>query len=471
MSLKKNIVKSISFVALGEAVSNVLSYFLIILIARSLGTEGLGIYSFAFAFVGLFVIFYDFGISTFFVKKVSNSRENYEKYFGNYAALKLIFCLVAMLLPMASILFLKRSIDVIVIVYLASISLFFQNYSYVARNTFQAYQAMHYDAIVRIVERVVAFGLGFFVLSNGYGLAAFLYVLVLSNLLSLAASIMLLKKIRVKFSFKADISLWKTMLRNSWPFWLTLIFMQLYFQVDTVMLSFIKGYEATGLYNAAYKLISVMSRIPWVIIIVLFPVMSELYSNLSKALLRQVLEKGIHVMSVLSLPIIFGTAVLADRIIFFIYRDGFQSSALVLQVLIWATFFLFLSTFIGWFLNAIDRQKIFTYSTGASLLANVAMNLILIPKFSYMGASIATLATSIINFSLLHYFNSKYGYHVNILKIITKPLLSSMLMAAFILFFGGRMHLLVLVPVSAMIYFLALVLARDIKKDDFKGIF
>lgn len=471
MSLKRNIVKSISFVALGEAVSNILSYFLIILIARSLGTEGLGIYSFAFAFVGLFVIFYDFGISTFYVKKISESRENSARYFGNYAALKLAFCIIAMLLPMASIIFLKRSIDVIIIVYLASISLFFQNYSYVARNAFQAYQAMHYDAIVRIIERTVAFGLGYFVLSAGYGLMAFLYVLVFSNLLSLAASIMLLKKIKLSFSLKADFSLWKNMLINSWPFWLTLIFMQLYFQIDTVMISFMKGYEATGLYNAAYKLISVMSRIPWVIIIVLFPVMSELYSKLSKELLRQVLEKGIHVMSLLSLPIIFGTAMLSDRIIAFIYKEGFSGSSLALQVLVWSTFFLFLSTFIGWFLNAIDRQKVFTYSTGASLLSNVAMNIILIPNYSYIGASIATLVTSIINFSLLYYFNSRYGYHVNIARIVAKPLISSVLMAGFIFFFGDQIHLIALIPISAIIYFLALVAMGDIKKDDFKGIF
>lgn len=471
MSLKGKIVKNISFVSIGEAVSSLLSYFLIVYIARLLGSEGLGIYSFAFAFVGLFIFFYDFGISTFFIREVSSNRKNAEKYFGHYAALKLIFCAIAMLLPIASIVFLRRSLDVNIIVMLASISMFFQNYSYVARNTFQAYQEMEYDAIVRIAERVFAFAFGIYVLSKGYGLTAFLFVLVLSNLIAVILSIMMLRKLHVKFTIKADFSVWKSMLKTSWPFWLSIVFIQIYFQVDTVMLSFMKGYGATGIYNAAYKLINAISKLPWIVVVVLFPVMSELYGNLSQKLLKDILEKGMHVMTITSLPMIVGSALLADRIIFFIYKEGFKDSAIVLQILAWATVFIFLSNILGWFLNAVNKQKIFAYSTGLSLIINLALNSALIPKFSYIGASAATLATAVINFSLLYYFSTKSGYHINLAKISMKPLLSSFLMGAFILFFGKGIHLLALVPLAALLYFLLLALMGDIKKDDFKGIF
>lgn len=471
MSLKGKIVKNVTFVSIGEAVSSLLSYFLIIYIARLLGSEGLGIYSFAFAFVGLFAVFYDFGISTFFIREVSSDRKNIEKYFGNYATLKLIFCAIAMLFPMASILFLKRSLDVTIVVFLAAISLFFQNYSYVARNAFQAYQKMQYDSLVRISERVIAFALGLYVLSSGYGLTAFLFVLVISNLASLIVSIFLLKRLQVRFAFKIDYSLWKSILKTSWPFWLSVVFIQIYFQVDTVMLSFLKGYGATGLYNASYKLISVIVKIPWIIVLVLFPVMSELYANVSKNLLKEILEKGMRIMAVLSLPLITGTALLAHRIIFFIYKEGFQDAAVVLQILIWTTFFIFLTNLMGWFLNAINMQKTFAYSTGICLIINVILNAALIPRLSYIGASIATLITIIINFSLLYYFNTKSGYYVNILKVIAKPAVSSAAMGAFIFFFGGSIHLLALFPLSAFIYFSLLALIGGIKKDDLKGIF
>ena len=471
MSYKGKIVKNIGFVGIGEAISSFLSYFLVILIARLLGSEGLGIYSFAFAFAGLFAVFYDFGISTFFVREVSSDRKNIEKYFGNYATLKLIFCAIAMLLPMASIIFLKRSLDVTIVVFLAAISLFFQNYSYVARNTFQACQKMQYDSLVRISERVIAFALGLYVLSAGYGLTAFLFVLVISNFASLMVSIFLLRRLQVRFAFKIDYSLFKSILKTSWPFWLSVVFIQIYFQVDTVMLSFLKGYEATGLYNAAYKLINVIAKIPWIIVLVLFPVMSELYANMSKNLLREILEKGMRIMAVLSIPLITGTALLTHRIILFIYKEGFQDAAVVLQILIWTTFFIFLTNLIGWFLNAINMQKTFAYSTGICLVINVILNAALIPRFTYIGASIATLITTIINFSLLYYFNTKSGYYINILEVIAKPAIGSAAMGAFIFFFGGGIHLLALLPLSAFIYFSLLALIGGIKKDDLKGIF
>lgn len=471
MVFKKRIVRNIGFVSIGEAVSGLLSYFLVIYLARLLGSEGLGIYSFAFAFAGLFSLFYDFGISFFFIKEVSNERKNIEKYFGHYASLKLVFCIIAMLLPMASIFFMKRSLDVNIIVVLASVSLFFQNYSYVARNAFQAYQEMRYDAVVRIAERVIAFAGGLFVLRAGFGLTAFLLVLVFSNLASLIISILLLKKINVKFSFRIDYAVWKGILKASWPFWLSFVFIQVFYQVDTIMLSFMKGYEAAGLYNAAYKLINTIAKIPWIVVAVLFPVMSELYSNISKEPLKKVLGKGMHVMAIVSLPLIIGTSLLSDRIIFFIYKDGFHASAIVLQILIWTTIFVFLSNIIGWFLNAINQQKIFTYCTGLSLAINVILNALLIPRFSYIGASIATLATTIINFLLLYYFNSKSGYHIGILKLIIKPFAGAAIMGFFIFFFGAKIHLLLLVPISALIYLSSLALMGDIKKEDFGGIF
>ncbi|MBI1935169.1 flippase [Candidatus Woesearchaeota archaeon] len=470
MSLQKKILRNLSFVTIGEIVSNLLSYFLIILIARKLGTEGLGIYSFAFAFVGLFAVLNDFGLSTFFVREVAKKKEDVVNYFGNYAAMRLILCILSLLLPLVIILFLKRSHEVIVVVYLASFIFFMQTYSYVPRNAFLAFQEMKYDSIVKVAERVFAFILGIYALLAGYGLVGFLAALAISNLIALAISILLLKKISVGFRLRFDYKLWKSMIYASWPFWLTWVFLQIYFQIDTVMLSFIKGYEATGIYNAAYKLIFVIDKIPLAVGMVLFPVMSELHAS-SKKLLKRTLEKGMHLLSIISFPIAAGITVISSRIILFIYKSGFEKSTITLQILIWTTIFMFFSYLIGWFLNAIDKQKVFAYSTGFCLLMNVILNALLIPKFSYIGASAATLATAALNFAVLYYFTVKAGYFDNILRFAIRPVIASALMALFIVFFGGSVHIIALIPIAALIYLLLLALMGDIKREDFQSIF
>jgi O-antigen/teichoic acid export membrane protein len=470
MDLKGKIARNISFLGVAEAISNVLSFLIVILITRSLGVEGLGVYSFAFAFAGLFIMFYDFGISTYFIREAARSKKGAEKHFAHYASLKLLFCLLAMILPMITILFLKRSADVILIVYFASISVFIQNYSYVMRNAFIAFQEMKYEALLRLVERGISFSLGIYVLLAGYGLLPFMIVLVLSNLISLVYAVMLLKKIKLKFRLSFDSSAWKNMLGISWPFWLQYVFVQLYFHIDTVMLTFMKGYEASGIYNAAYKLINVISKVPVMIGLVLFPVMSNLYLKTSKSLLKRVIEKGIHVLIVLSLPLMIGVTLLSDRLIFFAYGEGFSESSVVLSILIWTTFFTFLSYMMGWFFNAIGRHHAFAYVTGFCLIVNFVLNFILIPKYSYIGASIATIGTAAINLLLLVWFNEKAGYTLKIVRKCVKPMIASIVMGGGILLMGG-VHLLILIPAAVMVYFGLLWMMGDITLGEIKGIF
>ncbi len=470
MSLKKHIVKNISFVTFAEIISNLLSYVLIVLLARNLGAEDLGIYSFAFAFAGFFTFAYDFGISYFYVTNVSKDRENANRYMGQYASLKLIFCLLTLALPLFFLIFMNRGSHVNLIVFLAAVSLFFQNYSYVARNTFSSFQQMKYEAAVRVSERIIAFAIGVFILYKGYGLLPFMVVLVISNFIATLYSLYLLRKLDVRFHLKIDIPTWKIMLTTSWTFWLSSVFIIIYFQVDTIMLTLMKGYEASGFYNAAYKLINVISKLPWIVVFVLFPIMAEMHSKMSRNLLKAVLEKGMYAMSIVSFPLMVGATLIADKIILFMYKEGFSDSIIVLQILIWTTGFLFIGNMIGWLFNGIKKPHIFTYTTGICLIINVLLNAALIPKYSYIGASIATVITSLINFCLLYYYSIKEDYRINLLKITLKPLIASLIMGSFIFFIAKEWNLFVVLGLSAGIYFAALFIIGGIKKDDIKGV-
>jgi len=469
MSLKKRILRNISMVTFAEVVSSILSYVIVVLIARLLGPSELGIYSFAFAFAGIFTFAYDFGISYFYLTQVSRDKANAQKYFGQYASLKLIFCLITMILPMVAIFFTHQEQRVVFLVFLAAISLFFQNYSYVARNTYYAYQRMTYEAIVRVVERAIAFLLGVFLLLQGYGLLAFLLILIFSNFISVVLSIYYLRKFHVPFSLTVDVPTWKTMLKTSWTSWLSTVFLIVYFQVDTIMLSFIQGYEATGIYNAAYKLISVVSKVPWIVILVLFPIMAEAHAKMSKDLLRGILEKGMQVMAFLGFPFVIGTMVIAPKIISFVYTTSFSSSVLVLQILVWTTLFLFLSNMAGWFFNSIGKPQVFAWATGISLAVNVLLNALLIPLFSYLGAAIATVITSIVSFFLLDLLIRKEGYALSLFRLLAKPLLASAAMGAVVFFLQSFLHILILIPLAIAVYIALLFVLGEIKKEDIRS--
>jgi len=466
MSTARIIIKNTGILFLGEVISRLLSFFLIIIIARHLGDVGLGKYSFVFAFVGIFSIFSDFGTNTYMIRELSRDRSLAVKYFGNAFIFKLAVSTIAILLPVIFIFLTRQPQEIKIGILLAAVSMFAYYMIFPFKAILTAFEVQSYQSLYLISERVIAFILGAFVLYKGYGLLTLLIVLVMSNVTSWILLYKLVSKNIVKLKPEFDFIFIKSFIKNSFPFWFTIVFMTIYFKIDTVMLSFLKGYAATGWYNASYKIIDALSFIPFIVITAVFPVMSKFYAKKHK-LLHLLYEKSFYYLSLLAMPLGLGITLLANRIILFVYNKEFINSVIALQILIWALVLIYINYLMGYLLNSIDKQKLFTLTTGISVILNILLNFILIPIYSFKGAAIATVATEIVNFIMLFNFTSKNGHHINLFRMIYKPFVATIIMGIFLINLS-RMHLLILIPLSMLIYFVAILLMGGIMKDDIK---
>ena len=464
MSNAKIIVKNTAILFMSEVFNRFLSFLLVIFIARYLGNVGLGKYSFVFAFVGLFAIISDFGVSILMVRDVAKHKLQNEKYFRNILTLKLIFALITLALPFLIIQFLNRGKEIEISVLLASIATSLFYLSQPSRNLFTAFEQQSYQAIYLVTERLIAFSLGILVLYLGYGLIALISVLVLSNLVSSIYAFAVTSNKFTKIKLEFDFSFIKKLLKKSIVFWFSLVFITIYFRIDTVMLSFMKGYEATGWYNAAYKVIDALTFIPFLVITTVFPAMSRFHKE-SKDLLKLLYEKSFYYLFIIALPLAVGTTILAKRIIIFIFKGEFINSVAALQILIWALLFMFINYIAGYLLNSIEKQKLFTISVGITAVVNIILNFILIPLYSYIGASIATVISEILTFTMLYYFTSQNNYRLNFLKLIIKPFFAVVIMSFFIIYFNN-LHILLLVPLSIIIYFTLLFIFKALTKEE-----
>ncbi len=464
MSDAKSITKNVGFLYIGEIISQVLSFFLVITLARYLGDTGLGKYSFAFSFVTIFLIIADLGLPTLITKEISRNKKLTEVYLTKTFTLKLILNLFTLLVTVIAISISKKDTEIIILVTLAGVSMFLYNFGGMFRAIFQAYEVMGYEAFSRIIERIIAVGLGIYLLMKGYGILSLFVVIIISNLIYyLLINIITVKHIS-KIKFSVDYVFWKKTLKKSFPFWLTIIFISIYFRIDTIMLGYMKDFSAVGWYNAAYKIIEVLTRIPFLLIAAVFPVLSRFnYNSLDKA--KLLYEKSFYYLLVLGLPITIGLFMLADKIILSVYKTPFMNSIIVLKILSFALFFVFVNYLMGYLLNAIDKQKLFTWITGLSTAFNIILNFILIPKFSYIGACVATVASEILNFGLLYYFTDKNGFTIKILHILKKPFLATFAMSIFLYFFK-QINIIFLVLYSALIYFGVLLIIKGIGRDE-----
>ena len=200
------------------------------------------------------------------------------------------------------------------------------------RAIFQAYERMEYDAAIMVIEKIILVSLVLFVIFSGYGLIelAYAYIFVGIVAVTLSFSIVLIKIAKPKLTI--DFSLWKTLIVGSIPFALNALFGVLFFKIDTVMLSVLKGDATVGIYNAAYVPLLALGVIPTVFIAALYPVMSRYFVS-SKDSLETFTGLSSKYMAIIGFPIAIGCFVLANRFIALFYAGQFSASIIAFQIL------------------------------------------------------------------------------------------------------------------------------------------
>ena len=467
MNTVQRIAKNITVLTIADITCSAIGFLLIMYVAPYLGPEGFGILSFAFAFAGIFVVFTDIGLSILITREVARDKSLAKKYLGNIAALKTSLCIPTFVLIALTINLLGYSEQVTNTVYLIALSVIFTSFSTMFYSIFEAYERMEFIAIGRILNSVLLLGGALFVITQGLGITALASVYLLTSLTSLGYSSIVSTAKFGRPKVEIDLGFWKEALKQAWPFGLIAISVTIYNWIDSVMLSLMQGDEVVGWYNAAYRVVFGLALIPSVYLKSIFPVMSRSYVS-SKESQKFVYEKSVKYMVILAVPIGVAITLLADKVIILIFGTEYSNSIIALQILIWSMVFIFISRVFGDLLHSSNRQIVIAKITGSCVLLNVLLNAILIPRYSYIGASIATVVTEFIALSLNSRWSWKIGYRIptgKLRDVMVKVFIAGGIMCVFILYFED-LALWGLVPLSALVYFTVLWICGGIDRED-----
>jgi O-antigen/teichoic acid export membrane protein len=446
--------------------SRILPALLFIYIARKLGGEDFGKLSFAYSFTGICIIVADFGLNTILIRNVSRQKELTKEYIGNIFVLKIVLSVVSISVMGLFVLFTDYPREVITILVIFGGVMFFKALVDFFCAIFNAYERMDKEAFLKGTSQIFLFLSGIVILALGFGLFGlsnvFLIVYLISSMIGFYMVYEGIANIRPSFNLR----FWKYILRESLPLALTVIFTVIYFKIDVVMLSLIRGDNSEiGWYSAAMRLIELIGVVPALIVSALFPILSGLYKD-SIDSLKKVYKTSFKYLLVIALPVAVGTLLLSDSFINIIYGKEFVKAIPALQILVFALIFIFVNYILMNVLVAVDRQKINAIVAGTCVFVNIVLNLCLIPHYGYLGAGIATVITEIVLFGLCLYFVSKYVCKFNVTTLFIKPLISVVVMGAFILVILAKLNLVLVVCISALIYFSCLLLFKYFTGDD-----
>jgi len=448
ISLAKNTIYSAI-----TSVTNLFLFILLILTGRYFGDVNYGIFTFSLAFVFIFEIFTDFGLSELSQRSVARDKDLAPKCFGNLLIWKLIASTVVFVLLVLTINLLKSSPEVRFTVYLLGFANILRSFKSTCRAFFRAFERFDLDCLTMYIGRSALLVGGITVLILGGGLISFALVFVVVRAFDLTLTFGILNWKIVKIIPQFDFSFLKKLQIEALPFGLLAVIITLYFYVDTVMLSFICTDSEVGWYNAAYKIYEGLTVFPFILCVALYPRLSQLFV-LDKKAHSLLSSRAAKYMFVVSLPILICGILLSKNIINILFGEGFQNSVIALQILLVGIVFVFQIWLFQIILNSIDKQRIAMYIGLTGLIVNVSLNLLLIPRYGFKGAAATTVISELMVFGIYYFYLHRSYFKVSIWKLSLKPLFASLIVGALVWKFNTLPLILLLFLVSGLYLFL-----------------
>lgn len=381
------------FAQIGSRILSMGSGFLIfVLIARIMGGESLGDLAFVMAFILIAGIIGDMGtIAALGKDLVLEKEKNPEIYFGNYLILRAGLAVIAVLLAVPLISFIKP--ELLDLLLIASIAVPFVGTRFL-ETVYQVYEKPQYTIyssfFLAFIQLSIAIPLLFWIKVDLYGYLVGFAVTQVSYFIF--AMFLATRLIVPRFSLKLNII--RSIIVVAAPLGIWSLFNGLSSRLDIFMLSYWRSSQEMGLYNAAYRLLDLAVVVAATASVPLVPVLSRLLKEKgeeAKVLCKRLLEMTVVVL----LPIPFVVFFLAEDLVLFLYGKEFFASVEVLQL--FAVMFIFFTTiYLSAAINlASDNIRHSWWSAGIATGINAVANYYLIPELGIMGAAIATFISTL----------------------------------------------------------------------------
>lgn len=465
MSHVKTIFKNMSWLLISQIIASVCGFIWTILMARYLGVSRYGIFGFATSLTGILAMTVDLGINAHIVRHISTDYSSASKYLGNAIPLKCIFSIGTIILTLIILILMKSNELVITVTLLFTIEMIIKSYIGLFNGSFQAFEKGKYQGIGNTILHTILLIFILITIFTDSGLIGISISYIISNLIALTYEYYFLNKKIVKPKIEIDKEFCKKITLVSIPFAITNLLYIIYYSIDMVMLSNMVGNYPTGIYNATYKLISVLTLFYSVYTAVIFPVMSKFFKN-DKKLLIISYEKSIKYLMLVIIPIAVGTVFYSLDIIQLIYGHQYDNASSVLSILIWTVCLLFISGASNNLLNASHKEVTVTKIYAIAALFNIVLNFFMIPYFSYNGAAITTVLSDVLIVALQTYIIHKIGHKLNkkLYSDLIKIIIGSTILGISLHFLNLNMW--VAIPVGAVIYFAVIYLLKVFDNDD-----
>jgi O-antigen/teichoic acid export membrane protein len=464
LRLLKNVFSLLTTELVNAAIGVLFTAFLV----RYLSVGDFGVYTTITVFLAFGSLFADLGVSQVVVRDVAQERDSGRAVLPNAILIALSLATLAWggLILLAAVFDYPDRVQGLLLV--AGAALLFKAVAQLSAATVRAFERMEILAAINSGVSIASSALGILLLEMGKGLSAQVGLIVASAALTalLLSVIVHFRFVPFSLTFRAAVS--RRILGETLPIAILLGCNLVLTKSDLVMLSKMQTMAAVGIYGASVKLIDFLDIFTTSALGALLPFMAARWNQSSTSVLRNY-QQVLRVFMVLGIAVTVGVFILSRDIVALVFGASYQATVLPLRILIWALFFNFLSGPMGLFL-LVSRERLFhviPYALGVTALS-VALNLFLIPRYGYIGASGVRVISSALLFAvkirMMSYFLAR---RLPWLRIALRPMIAAAVMGL-LLFLMRDLSLLLMVPVGALTYLIVLLGLGEFRAEEYR---
>ena len=366
-------------------------------VQNAVGNEVYGFYFSIFNLAYIFNILLDLGVTNFNTRNIAQHPQLIGKHLSGILGIKL--CLLALYLVVtftvgALLGYGSREFGLLAWLTVAQ---FLNSLVLYLRSNFEGLLLFKWDSLFSVLDRVLMivicgfllWGPRFSIFDCQFTIYHFVYAQVVAyGITALLAFVVIARKAHFK-RLRWDWRFFLVVLRKSAPFALLVLLMASYNRIDPILLRRLACDADAGVYAGAFRLLDALTMVAYLVSVPLLPVFSRLCAE--KKGVTEVLRIVFWPMMLFAVGAAVLCAVFAEPLMRLLYHENYEPYVPVFRVVIFGIIPIGLTYIFGTLLTAGGHLRQLNIFAATTLVLNVIVNLLLIPRFGATGSAWASL--------------------------------------------------------------------------------
>lgn len=399
--------KNTSWLFAEKILRMVVGLFVGIWVARYLGPEQFGLFSYAQSFVGLFTAIATLGLDGIVIRELVKDESRRDELIGTAFWLKLMGAFTVLLILAIATNFTSNDTYTNTLVFIIASATIFQSFN-VIDFYFQSKVMSKFVVYANVISLLLSSIIKVILILNEAPLIAFAWVVLFDSFILACGFIyFFLKKSKIKNqSLKFNKSTAVSLLRDSWPLILSGTVLMIQARIDQVMIKEMIGNVEVGYYSIAMRLIEAFAFVPMMLKRSLFPSVqnakkhsAELYQNR----LLNFYRLNFLLFLIVAIPIFL----FAEEIVILLFGIEYQPAGILLSLMAIRLFFANMGVARGVYILSENLMKFSLITMVLGTITNVLLNYLWIEEYGGKGAVVATIFSFFVTVFLIDVFYLK----------------------------------------------------------------